>query len=265
MATLKKAKPKNEKELHSIIEKELEALEEGLVLLKYEYELVKGNPDFLCSDSGGRLVIIEVKLQEDENMLFQALRYYNEIDRDRYIIAKMFSKKTVNPEDHPRIVLIAESFSDDLRRMGTLVMPDVEMYEYTVLRTEDGKEGICYHPVSLPKVEDKPAPQKTIEELIAYMTKGSLVPIFEKSRNDIRSINKGIEEYLTQGYVGFKYRGRQIAFLVPHRKSYDIGVSIIDEDGHTTYDTQRIETGTEDYSEILRKIQKSFENLMGKR
>ena len=77
MTTLRKVKPKTEKELHSIIEKELEAIEEGLVLLKYEYELVKGNPDFLCVDSGERLVIIEVKLQEDENILFQALRYYN--------------------------------------------------------------------------------------------------------------------------------------------------------------------------------------------
>ncbi len=37
MTTLRKTKPKNEKELHSIIEKELESLEEGLVLLKYEY------------------------------------------------------------------------------------------------------------------------------------------------------------------------------------------------------------------------------------
>ena len=34
MVTLKKTKPKNEKELHSVIEKELDALEEGLVLLK---------------------------------------------------------------------------------------------------------------------------------------------------------------------------------------------------------------------------------------
>lgn len=265
MATLKKAQPKNEKELHSIIEKELEAIEEGLRLLKYEYELVKGNPDFLCADSGGRLVIIEVKLQEDENMLFQALRYYNEIDRNRYIIAKMFSKKTVDPEDHPRIILIAESFSDDLRRMGTLVVPDVEMYEYTVLKTEDGKEGICYHAVSLPKIEDKPVPPKTADELVAYMTKGSLVPAFEKVKTEIKSFNKEIEEYVTQGYIGFKYRGRQIAFLVPHRKSYDIGASIIDEDGHTTYDYQRIESGTEDYTDILRKISKSFENLLGKK
>ena len=52
MATLKKIKLKNEKELHSVIEKELEALEEGLTILKYEFAMSKGVPDFLCVDSG---------------------------------------------------------------------------------------------------------------------------------------------------------------------------------------------------------------------
>jgi len=94
MATLKKIKLKNEKELHSVIEKEFDALEEGLTILKYEFAMSKGVPDFLCADSGGRLVIIEVKLQEDENILFQGLRYYNEIDKDRYVIAKMFQERT---------------------------------------------------------------------------------------------------------------------------------------------------------------------------
>ena len=39
MKTFERIYPKNEKELHSRIEKEIDALEEGLVLLKYEYAL----------------------------------------------------------------------------------------------------------------------------------------------------------------------------------------------------------------------------------
>jgi RecB family endonuclease NucS len=84
MATFTRYEPKSERELHSIIEKELDALEEGLALLKYELGLEKGIPDFLCVDSGGRLVIIEVKLKEDENILFQALKYYNELTFLKY-------------------------------------------------------------------------------------------------------------------------------------------------------------------------------------
>jgi len=265
MPILKKIKPKNEKELHSIIEKEIDALEEGLELLKYEFGLVKGTPDFLCVDSGGRLVIIEVKLQEDENILFQALRYYNEIDKERYAIAKMFSDKNVDPEEHPRILLVAEKFSDDLRRLATLVVPEIELYEYTVLCTHDGKQGICYHSVSLPKIEEIPTKPPTIDELKDYITKEPLKPLFDKLIEEVKNIGKGIEEYATQGYVGFKYKGRQIAWLGPQRKSFDIGAVIIDENAHVVdYESTRIETGSENYADIIEKIKKSFENIGGK-
>lgn len=265
MSILKKVKPKNEKELHCIIEKEIDALEEGLELLKYEFGLGKGIPDFLCVDSGGRLVIIEVKLQEDENILFQALRYYNEIDKDRYAIGKMFSDKKIETDEHPRILLIAGKFSDDLKRLSTLVGPEVELYEYTVLSLPDGKEGICYHPVSLPKIEEILTKPRTIEELREYITKDSLKPIFDKLIGEIKTIGKGIEEYATQDYVGFKYKGRQVAWLGLHRKSFDIGVVVIDENSHVlAYEYTRIESGTEDYHETFEKIKNSFENIGGK-
>lgn len=264
MVTLKKTKPKNEKELHSVIEKELDALEEGLVLLKYEFGLRKGIPDFFCVDSGGRFVIIEVKLQEDEYILFQALRYFNEIDRDRYVIAKMFSKKEINPDERPRIILVAEKFSDDIRRLSTLVIPDVELYEYTLLKTEEGKEGICYHAVSLPKIEEAPSKPKSIKDIKNYMTEDNLKSIFDKVFEEIKNIGKDIEEYATQDYVGFRYRGRQIAYLWTHRKSFDIGMPLIDENGRTIdYESMRIETGAEDYSQTFQKIKKSFKNIGG--
>jgi len=265
MAILKKVKPKNEKELHSIMEKELNALEEGLVLLKYEFALTKGTPDFLCVDSGERLVVIEVKLQEDENILFQALRYYNEIDKDRYVIAKMFSKNDIKPKVHPRIILIAEKFSDDIRRLSTLVIPDIELYEYTLLSTSDGKEGICYHAISLPKVEEIITTPKSREEIKKYLTKDILKPLFDRIIEQVKDISKDIDMYTTQGYVGFRFKGHQIAYLCPQRKSFDIAAANIDENGRNIeFDNLRIEEGTEDYTETIEKIKKSFEILGGK-
>jgi hypothetical protein len=264
MPTLKKYDPKNEKELHSIIEKEIDSLEEGLIILKYEFAMNKGTPDFLCVDSGGGLVIIEVKLQEDENVVFQALRYYSEIDQNKYVLAKMFSINSIKPEEAPRIILIAEKFSEDIRRFCILVKPEIELFEYTILKTQDEKEGICFHSVSLPKYEEPPAKPKSIEEIKSYMTKDSLKPFFDKVASKIKEIDKKIEDYTTSSYVGFKYRGRQIAWLAPHRKSFDIGVANIDEDGRTSYEYQRIESGSEEYSETFAKITKSFINIKTK-
>lgn len=266
MVTFTKYRPKIEKELHGVIEKELDALEEGLGLLKYEFGTGKGTPDFLCMDSGGRLLIIEVKLQEDGDILFQALRYYNDIDKDRYIIAKMFSDKKINPEEHPRIVLIAENFSDDIKRLSTLVVPDVELYEYTVLIGPNGKKGICYHSVSLPKIDESLSKPLSIEDHRNYLTKESLKTVLDKIREDIKNIGEGVEEYVTQSYIGFKFEGRQFAYIQPQRKSFDIGAHMIDDKRQLLdrYASIRIETGAEDYSEIFEKLKVSYKNLGGK-
>ena len=265
MATLKKYKPKNEKELHSIIEKELDSLEEGLELLKYEMGTGTGVPDFLCVDSGGRIVIIEVKLHEDEYVLFQALKYYNEIDKHRYVIAQMFPDKKINPKEHPRIILIAEKFSDEIRRLTTLVVPDVELYEYTVVIDSRNNKGIVFHPVTLPKIDETLTEPITINDHIDYITKKELKPILNKIRDEVKSIDDEIIEYPTKDYIGFKFRGRQFAWITTHRKSFDLGAHIIDDKGHVLdYESIRIEDGKEDYSEIMEKIKEAYKNLGGK-
>jgi len=265
MAILKKFKVKIEKELHSIIQKEIDALEEGLKVLEYEPSFGKCIPDFLCVDSGGRLAMIEVKLQEDENILFQALRYYNEIDKNRYAIEKMYPKHKIDPKEHPRILLIAERFSHDLRRLSTLVIPDVELYEYSLLLTPDNKEGICYHFVSLPKIEEILTEPTTIKGLRNYIKKDNLKTKFDEVIKDVNAIGNNIEDYATSYYVGFKYKGKQIALLEPFRKSFALWVIIKDENAHINdHDSIQIENGDENYDEILDKIRKTFINIGGK-
>lgn len=266
MPTLRKYKPQSEKELHIVIEKELDALEAGLDLLKHEYISGKGILDFLCVDSGGRLVIIEVKLHEDENILFQALRYYSNIDKDKYLIATIFAGHKIDPEQTPRVVLIAEGFSDDIRRLSTLVIPEIELFEYTVLIEPGGDKGICYHPVSLPVVTTPPSGPKSMNALIEYLTNEGLKPTLERMRSDIKSVGQGIEEYPTQSYIGYKHTsGRQFAYIRILRKAIELGAHIIDENMQLLdYEGIRVETGSEDYTEIIEKIKASFVNLGGK-
>lgn len=265
MPTLTKYTPESEAELHIIIRSELDAIEEDLDLIQHEYPSGKGIIDFLCVDSGHRLVIIEVKLHEDENVLFQALRYFSDIDRDRYILANLFSSKRIDPEQSPRIILIAETISEDIRRLSTLVVPEIELLEYSVLILPSGEKGIHYHSVSLPIVTKPPYEPKTIEKLIEYLTDKSLKPLLEEMRNSIKSIGRGIEEYATQSYIGYKHTGgRQFAYISVYRKELEFGAHIIDEDKQLLdYEGVRVKKGDEDYQEILEKIKKSFENLGG--
>jgi hypothetical protein len=213
MPTFKKYDPISEKELHGIIEKEFDSLEEGLELLKYEMTIGKGIPDFLCRDSGGRIVIIEVKLNEDENILFQALRYYADVNTNKYVIAEMFSPKKIDPKRDPRIVLISKHFSDDIRLLGTLVVPEIELYEYSTLIDCNGSKGIIYHPVSLPKFENVISSPSGVEDHKSYITDVALQCLFDDAREKIKQQGQGIEEYVTQSYIGYKFRGRQIAWI----------------------------------------------------
>lgn len=265
MPTLGKYSPQTEAELHVIIQKELDALEEGLQVIKHEYATTSGSVDFLCADSGGRLVIIEVKLHEDDSALFQALRYFSTIDRDRYLIASSLKGRHVSPSDPPRIVLVAESFSEDLKRLSTLVRPNVELFEYSTVVLPDGAKGIVFIPVTVPVPPPPPTGPKTIEEYIGYMTEESLKPILGKARSDLRGLGKGIEEYCTSDYIGYRHTGgRQFAYIRVFRRSFEVGAHIIDENKALSgYQGTRVEKGDEDYTDILQKAKESFSNLGG--
>jgi len=266
MPTLTRFSPQAESELHLLILNELEALEEGLVLLQHEYPTSSGIIDFLCADSGGRLVIIEVKLHEDDNILFQALRYFSAVDRDRYLIASALSGRRINPDEAPRIVLVAERFSDDLRRLSTLIVPDVEFYEYSTVILPDARKGILFHPVSLPLPIAPPAEPRNFEDLISYLKSEELKPVVEEARQQLKGLGKAIEEYATRGYIGYKHSGgRQFAYIKIHRQSIDVGAHVIDEDkALLDYQSVRIESPGEDYSEVLAKARTSFANLGGR-
>ena len=264
MPKLKRYVPQSEKELHIIIQSELDAIEEGLELLQYEYTSGKGILDFLCIDSGQRLVIIEVKLHEDENVLFQALRYFGDIDLNRYVIANLFKPK-VDPSESPRIIIIAERISEDIRRLSTLVVPEIELLEYSTVTLPSGEKSILYHSVTLPSVTRLPSEPQSIDKLLEYLTDDGLRPLIEEMRNSIKGIGRGIEEYATQSYIGYKHSsGRQFAYIKLFRKEIEFGAHVIDEDKQLLdYEGVRVKQGDEDYSDIFEKIQRSFVNLGG--
>ena len=257
--------PRSEGELHGVIKAELEAVEEGLGLLQHEYPSGRGIVDLLCVDSGGRLVIIEIKLHEDENILFQALRYFSDIDQDRYKIANLYPAHQVDPNESPRIVLIAERFSEDIRRLSTLVVPEVELLEYTTVKLPDDQTAIVFHSVSLPQAAKPPSEPKSVDQLLAYLRNDRLKPVVHEMRKAIKHIGPGIEEYATQGYLGYRHEsGRQFAYIKIYRQEVGFGAIVIDEDRQVLdYDETRIQTKSDDYSEALQKAKNSYVNLGG--
>ena len=252
--------PISEKELHEIIKHNLKSLEKGLVLLEYEKSLPKGIPDFLCMDSGNRLVIIEVKLHQDENILFQALRYYGDVNKNRNVIANSFKDKTIDPKQNPRIILIAESISDDIRELATLVTPDIELYAFQAIEFKDHEKGIVYFSVSMPRLANEEIPElPKIEGHYDYLKNEELKQVIDNIRQEITQIDKAIDEYVTHSYIGFKYRGKVIASISVQRQSFDLTATIIDDKGNVVENyTQRINSRTENYKDTINKTKESY-------
>jgi predicted transport protein len=220
-------------------------------------------PDFLCKDSGNRIVIIEVKLGEDMNALFQALGYYADVNASRYVLAERFSDRSIDTKQTPRIILVAKNFTDKIRHLATLVVPEVQLYEYTTLRDSTGKQGIVYHSVSLPKFENNISDLANIDDYRNYITDTALHTIFDAARERIKARVSGVEEYVTQSYVGYKYRGRQIGWISPQRKSFDVGAQIVSDKRETVdYPSIRVTSVNDDIDSIIDKIHDSYQNLL---
>jgi len=145
-------------------------------------------------------------------------------------------------------------------------VPEVALLEYSTVTCPTGEKGILYHSVSLPVPPRVPVKPQTIEGLLHYLKNEDVKPLLETIRHAIKSMGRGIEEYATQGYIGYKHSsGRQFAYIRILRTVFELGAHIIDQDKRLLdYEGIRIQTGKEDYSDILEKIKTAFVNLGGK-
>jgi hypothetical protein len=159
----------------------------------------------------------------------------------------MFPSSKIDTNAEPRLTLVAKSFSDDIRSLTTHFIPDIELFEYTVLLDTHNERGLCFHAVSPPKIEKIPSEPMTEQDLIEYVTDKELRELFQQKIKEIKNIHPGIKKRATQNYLGFLYKGRFVAALYPLRKGFNIQAAKLDDDTHVIdYPWVRIEQGDED-------------------
>lgn len=254
--------PKNEKELHDFIERKIEDMEEGLKILKYEMEISPQKKiDFLCVDKNLRLVVIEVKLKEDNAVLWQAMEYYNELEKKRYNMVSMFKDHQIDANKDPKIILIASKFSSDIRRMCNHVSPDVDLYTYHVLENEEKKLAIIFTKQDQPQIETI----REIPKLVNHrniLSKNELKPIFDKVRADIRKIDENnLKEYVTKSYVAYSYRNRIVCGIITRKSFFYIFINSWNENFTRLLDDYTnitIECESDNYDVAIKKIKQSL-------
>src|SRR5260370_42424349 len=141
----KRIEIEQERELENLVIKNPEQIEEGLTFLTHQQQVSGGFIDVLCVDKDGIVVVIELKISDDEGILLQALHYYDYVSLNKAAIANQFSSTwKINLREDPRIILIAPEFSERLRKACKYILPELALLQFRHLKTSSGEKGLYF-------------------------------------------------------------------------------------------------------------------------
>jgi hypothetical protein len=142
--------------LESILRRDITRLDPGLIIAPLHAQfrtspggpLGKGGPrpiDLLALRHDGRLVVIELKVNEDREHVFQGVDYWRRVEahrrRGHISAAKLFGDRDISDES-PLVYLVAPTlrFHPSFATLGRTIAPDIEIYRFDI--NEDWRAGV---------------------------------------------------------------------------------------------------------------------------
>jgi len=156
---------KNPRELEQILVSDIGSIEKGLTVIGSQIPINASTKlDILCHDENGTLVIFQLSTQEDDTMLFEALKALSYLDAAKHMLKFYYSNFKINDAETPRLVLLAPSFSKHLLTITShLTGLRIDLYEWEYLRFGDQK-GLRTKPISLSPITSKAQERRVAKE-----------------------------------------------------------------------------------------------------
>ena len=131
--------------LESILRRDITKLDPGLIIapLHAQFRTSHGGPtgarpiDLLALRHDGRLVVIELKVNEDREHVFQGVDYWRRVEahrrRGHISAAKLFGNREISDES-PLVYLVAPTlhFHPSFRTLARTIAPDIEIYRFDI-------------------------------------------------------------------------------------------------------------------------------------
>jgi hypothetical protein len=220
----------SEQQLEGLVRQYSDQIEEGLVFIDHQCHTDGGRLDVLLRDSGGGLVVAELKVVEDDGMLMQAVDYYDYVSRNREAFCRLYAKHKVSSKEDVRLVLIAPSFSSTLIGRCRWVNMPISLFTYNCLRVE-GIDDL------IPVFDEKAIPplppiveSYTIEDHLAYIVDAGVRARVERLLGEIEQWAPGRISIDPIKYsISMKVRNHLFAYLDCLRKRFN--VQTYDRDG----------------------------------
>ena len=143
--------------LESMLRRDITKLDPGLIIapLHAQFRTSHGGAlgygggarpiDLLALRHDGRLVVIELKVTEDREHVFQGVDYWRRVEahrrRGHISSAKLFGDREISDES-PLVYLVAPTlhFHPSFRTLATTIAPDIEIYRFDI--NEDWRSGV---------------------------------------------------------------------------------------------------------------------------
>lgn len=139
--------------LESILRRDISRLDPGLIVapLHAQFRTSHGGPtgarpiDLLALRHDGRLAVIELKVNEDREHVFQGVDYWRRVEahhrRGHISTAKLFGERQISDES-PLVYLVAPAlrFHPSFATLARTIAPDIEIYRFDI--NEDWRAGV---------------------------------------------------------------------------------------------------------------------------
>lgn len=139
--------------LESILRRDISRLDPGLIIapLHAQFRTSHGGPtgarpiDLLALRHDGRLVVIELKVTEDREHVFQGVDYWRRVEahrrRGHISAAELFGEREISDES-PLVYLVAPAlrFHPSFQTLARTIAPDIEIYRFDI--NEDWRAGV---------------------------------------------------------------------------------------------------------------------------
>jgi len=144
-----------------MVAKELNQIEKDLTVICSDVAINdKTTLDILCHDSNGQLVILQLNVNEDDIMLLHGMQSLDYVDKFKSFLKATYNKHKIDDKENPRLILIAPSFSDALRRaVEGMKGIRIDLYQWEYLKLGDHK-GLRLQPIFTWKPMEKPKEEK---------------------------------------------------------------------------------------------------------
>lgn len=209
-------------ELEPLLAKNPEYIEPGMKVLERQLTIGTGRLDLLSLDDQNTVCVVELKRKSEERQLLQALQYYDWVKANMGWLHKVHSE--IDTTSEPRLILIAQNFSDDLKRAAKYTTLNANellaLKQYKAFKIDEKEISVICSDVDIGETpEEREIP--SVEAKVSYVQSEKVRALLQNALGSLKSRGFDIRAIGGKAMSGF-YKEKRILRLYP-RKQWFVG------------------------------------------